>query len=337
MRIGLAFDSREPTGTPEGACDKNQPDDMFEEYDPPETISAIADAIGSWGHDVVRLGGGRGFVEKVLQGGIDFVFNISEGRGAFRGREGQVPSVLEMLDIPYSFSDPVTLGISLDKSLTKKLVASAGVSTAPDVMLRSGEDILGYSPEALGFPVFIKPAFEGSSKGIRSASRADDLPDLMEKASRMLKDYRQPVLFERFISGDECTVGVAGDPPEVVGSMRIRPKAGPDPDFIYSVEVKRDFENQVVYDIPPPFGAEKLARLHEDAIAAYEAIGCRDAARVDFRFSGATPIFLEINPLPGLSPAYGDLPILARGAGMTYRDLIGKILESAFRRCFPKY
>jgi D-alanine-D-alanine ligase-like ATP-grasp enzyme len=253
MRIGLTFDMK-PAGSP---VPSGLPDDLFEEYDPPSTVGAIEAAISECGQEVVRLGGGREFLERVLREPVDFVFNIAEGRGTFRSREGQVPSVLEMLGIPYSFSDPLTLAISLDKPLTKRLVA-----------------------------------------------------------------------------GDEYTVGIIGNtPPEAIGAMRIRPRSGADPDFVYSIEVKRDWENQVAYDVPPPLPPDLLARLYADAVKAFSAIGCRDVARVDFRIRDGVPVFLEINPLPGLSPAYGDLPILSRGMGLAYPELMSRILSAAFARC----
>ncbi len=334
MRIGLTFDLKEPGGAAPPGLPDNLPDDYYEEYDPPATVASIQGAIADHGHEVVRLGGGREFLEKALRERLDFVFNISEGRGTFRSREGQVPSILEMLDIPYSFSDPLTLSISLDKPLTKKLVAAAGVAVAPDWVVRDESDLEDLAGRDLPFPVFVKPAYEGSSKGIRRASRVRDALALRTVAGEMLRHYHQPVMVEGFVAGDEYTVGVLGnEDARAMGAMRIRPLAGPDPHFVYSIEVKRDWQNQVAYDVPAPLGEDSLKRLCDDAVRAFRAIGCRDLARVDFRVRDGVPIFLEINPLPGLSPVYGDLPILARGMGTPYPDLMGRILAAAFTRC----
>ena len=330
MRIGLSFDMKIP-GEPAPA---GVPDDLYEEYDPPQTVASIEKAIAGHGHEVVRLGGGRGFLERILSERVDFVFNLSEGRGTFRSREGQVPSVLEMLDIPYSFSDPLTLSISLDKPLTKRMVSAAGVAAAPDWLVRNTADLEALARESLPYPLFAKPAYEGSSKGIRRTSRMDDTQALRQVVTSMLEDYRQPVMVEGFVFGDEYTVGVLGnEEPAVIGAMRIRPRTGADPAFVYSIEVKRDWENLVAYDVPAPLPPETMARLSRDAVAAFRAIGCRDLARVDFRVNEGKPVFLEINPLPGLSPAYGDLPILARGMGVSYEELMGRILRVAFDRC----
>lgn len=330
MRIGFAFDLKVPGATPPPGV----PDDLYEEYDPPATVEAIAGALEGLGHQVVRLGGGREFLEKVLATPVDFVFTISEGRGTFRSREGQVPAVCEMLGIPYSFSDPLTLALSLDKPFTKRLVREVGVETAPDWTVRDGDELAALaSREDLPYPLFAKPAYEGSSKGIRQSSRLGDAVDLAQVVGAMLREYRQPVMVEGFVAGDEYTVGVVGNaPPQAVGAMRIRPKKGSDPNFVYSIEMKRDWENQVGYDVPPPLPPQVLERLYADAVKAFRAIGAHDVSRVDFRVRGGVPVFLEINPLPGLSPVYGDLPLLSAGMGLPYGELMRRILEASLTR-----
>ncbi|MEW6757971.1 MAG: D-alanine--D-alanine ligase [Acidobacteriota bacterium] len=328
MRIGLTFDLKPPASEPADG----QPDDLYEEFDPPETVGAIGSAIESLGHEVVPLGGGRSFLEKALTERLDFVFNISEGQGTLRSREAQVPSVLEMLGIPYALSDPLTLALSLDKALTKRLVAFSGVAVPSDLLVRRPADLDG--AERLRFPCIAKPAYEGSSKGIRDTSVVRSPEEARRHVEATLRAYGQPVLLEEFVSGDEYTVGVVGnDPPRAIGAMRIRPKAGPRPDFVYSVEVKRDWRNRVAYDVPPPLESSHLMRLYSDAVLAFRALECRDAARVDFRVRDGLPVFLEINPLPGLSPTYGDLPILARGMGIAYPQLMEAILNAALTRC----
>lgn len=330
MRIGFAYDLKTPGAAPPPGV----PDDLYEEYDPPATVEAIASALGELGHEVVRLGGGRECLERLLAEKVDFVFTISEGRGAFRSREGQVPSVCEMLGIPYSFSDPMTLALSLDKPFTKRLVREAGVEVAPDWTVHSSEELRALAArEDLPWPLFVKPAYEGSSKGIRQSSKVPHRQALLAVAEEMLSAYGQPVMVEGFIPGDEFTVGVVGnDPPQAVGAMRIRPKSGPSPDFVYSLEMKRDWENCVGYDVPPPLDEETLGRLYGDAVKAFRAIGARDVSRVDFRIRDGVPVFLEINPLPGLSPVYGDLPLLSKGMGISYPDLMHRILNACLSR-----
>jgi D-alanine-D-alanine ligase len=329
MRIGLSYDLK---GTLATAPD--EPEDAQEEYDSPETVEAIAAVIEGLGHAVVRLGGGRQFLTRILREPVDFVFNIAEGLGNYRSREAQAPSLLEMLGIPYSGSDPLCLAISLDKPLTKKLVALAGVSTPGYRVVAERGEITRAGGDGLRFPLFVKPAYEGSSKGIRLSSRVDS-PEQMEPAVvRVLEGYRQPVMVEEFIAGDEVTVGVIGnDPPKVLGIMRVLPKEK-GRDFIYSLEIKRDWERLVEYECPARLPQPVLAKIAAFSLSAFQTLGCRDFARLDFRVSPeGVPYFLEINPLPGLNPHSSDLPIMARKLGWTYQELVAAVLKAALRRC----
>ncbi len=149
------------------------------------------------------------------------MLNIAEGSGQLRSRESRVPAVLEMLGIPHTGSDPLTLAVTLDKDCAKRLVASAGVATPRWVLFQGELAAVAAELAELTLPVFVKPAFEGSSKGILASSVIDNLSDLHATLSQMYAVYRQPVLIEEFIDGDELTVGVLGnDPPEVLGIMR---------------------------------------------------------------------------------------------------------------------
>ena len=328
MRIGLAFDLRD-----DFQPGQDSPEDAFEEYDSLEVINAIAGGLRALGHRTVLLGGGRRFISKILRSKVDFVFNIAEGHGSLRSREAQVPAILEMLNIPYSGSDPQTLAVTLDKPLAKQLVGAAGVATPPWLVIGSLEALRAVSAADFPLPAFIKPAYEGSSKGIRLTSRADTAAAARAITRRLLAEYRQPVLVEKYIEGDEVTVGVVGNsPPTIVGIMRVLPrkKSG---DFVYSLEVKRDWRNLVDYECPAKFLKPVIKRITDSSLAAWAALGCRDFSRVDFRVArDGTPYFLEVNPLPGLNPESGDLPILSYKMGWTYNGLIKAIFESALAR-----
>jgi D-alanine-D-alanine ligase len=335
MRIGLAYDLKE--AVPLGVT---QPEDALEEYDSIKTIEALELAIEAQGHSVVRLGGGRDFVVNVIQGRVDFVFNIAEGRGNYKGREAQVPSLLEMLDIPYSGSDPQCLAICLDKPLTKKLVAAAGVSIPEGLVVTDAGQLSEMELTSFPFPAIIKPSQDGSSKGIRFSSRVENGKQAASVIADLLKKYGQPILVEEFISGDEVTVGMVGNsPPKIVGIMRILPrKKGAY--FVYSLEVKRNWEQMVDYECPAQLGKETLRKITDSSLKAFGVLGCRDFARVDFRVSDdGTPYFIEINPLAGLNPYSSDLPIMAGKMGLKYQDLISGILSAALSRypqCMPK-
>jgi D-alanine-D-alanine ligase len=328
MRIGLTYDLKSAVPLAEDSTD-----DALEEYDSRETVEAIAAALSAAGHSAVMLGGGEEFLENILREKVDFVFNIAEGRGNSRSRESQVPSVLEKMGIPYTGSDAHCLTVCLDKPWAKKLVAAEGVATPQWCLVNDEEELAKLSWQQ--FPAIVKPAYEGSSKGIRLSSVVDDMGRLQEELSRLLSDYHQPAMIEEFISGDEVTVGIVGNsPPKVIGMMRILPRKK-EGRFVYSLEVKRDYLNLVDYESPPQLADEVRERITLASLKVFGVLGCRDFARVDFRVGpDGTPYFLEINPLPGLG-TYSDLVIIAQKMGWTYQGLIQAVFEAALRRYSP--
>ena len=328
MKIGLAYDLKEAVlFTPD--C----PEDALEEYDSPETVEAIATALETLRHSVVKLGGGRDFITNILQNNIDFVFNISEGLGNHRSREAQVPATLEMLDIPYSGSDPQCLAICLDKPLTKRLVTSAGIRTPRWQLVTDYSQLEEIPLDEFPLPAFVKPAYEGSSKGIRLGSRAETVAKIAEVAAELLEHYKQPVMIEEFIAGDEVTVGVLGNSPaKVLSIMRVIAKKR-SASFVYSIEVKREWEQLVDYECPALLETNILDEIAGSSLEIFKIIGCRDFARLDFKLSSeGVPYFLEINPLAGLNPKSSDLVIMSYKLGWTYQALISAILNAALQR-----
>ncbi len=333
MRIGITYDLK--ADLPPSA---DLPDDFQEEFDSPATVEAVGGVLRGLGHDVVLLGDGRPLLERLLADPPDFVFNIAEGHGTARSREARVPAVLEMLGIPYTGSDPLTLAATLDKDVARRLVASEGVVVPGGVVLTpngQGEvEADDFRVSRLPYPVIVKPAWEGSSKGIRGKCVVDNDSELYAAANALYRAYGQPVLAEEYIEGEELTVGVVGPvigtgPPEVIGILRVVPLR-PTERFVYSLEVKRDWQRQVRYECPVQ--STLPASLELAALNAYRALGCRDVARIDFRLRGRQAYFLEVNPLPGLSPESSDLVILARLSGWSYEQLIARILHAAFAR-----
>jgi len=330
MRIGITYDlkSTEPLSP-------DLPDDFEEEFDSPVTVEAIAGVLRKFGHDVLLLGDGRELLQRVLSDPPDLVFNIAEGRGIARSREARVPAVLEMLGIPHTGSDPLTCAVTLDKDCAKRLAISAGVTCPGGVLLRPGEDIAAVvenDPAFPGFPALVKPAWEGSSKGIRGKSVVENPDDLRTVVESLWRDHRQPLLVEEFIAGDELTVGVIGnEAPQVLGVMRVLPLRE-EKRFIYSLEVKRDWSNRVRYECPARLAPQDQQAVCEAALRAYQVLGCRDVARIDFRLRRGIPYFLEVNPLPGLNPETGDLVILAQHCGWSYERLIEGVLNAALDR-----
>jgi D-alanine-D-alanine ligase len=333
MRIGITYDLK--VDQPLSA---NQPDDYQEEFDSPVTIEAIAAALRGLGHEVTFLGNGRGVLSKLLSSPPDIVFNIAEGQGISRSREARVPAVLEMLEIPYTGSDPLTLAATLDKSCAKRLAQAAGIAVprgeiiAPEISHAVLRQHIRTLARSIPLPAIVKPAWEGSSKGIRNRCLVDNLEDLPDIVEELRRDHRQPILIEEFIEGDELTVGVVGnEPPRIVGIMRVVPTK-PTDRFVYSLEVKRDYLKQVRYECPPDLPPAVMKRIEEATVQVFRSLECRDVARIDFRLRDGIPYFLEVNPLPGLNPESSDLVILAKGFGWTHSQLIESIFEAALAR-----
>lgn len=298
------------------------------EFDDEETVAGLVTALEANGHRVERVGRGVELARRLAAGDRwDLVFNFAEGvRG--RSREAQVPAVCEMFEQPYTFSDPLTCAVTLDKPLAKRLVRDHGLPTAPFAVVETAEDAERVD---LATPLFVKPAAEGSSKGVTDRSRVASREGLRAACSDLLERFGQPVLVESYLPGREVTVGIVGngDGAEVLGVMEVLFKDGTDTD--YTALNKAEYESRIEYRL---LDGEPLGRrAREVALAAYRALACRDGARIDLRCDAAgEPCFLETNPLPGMHPVKSDLPIMSRLAGITYPELLGRIVEAAGQR-----
>jgi D-alanine-D-alanine ligase len=246
-----------------------------------------------------------------------------------------------MLGIPYTGSDPLALAVALEKDFTRRLVADAGVTVPKGITFRPPPvaydgDFAEFAPvlaeAGLTLPVIAKPVFEGSSKGVRNRCLIERAEDLGPTVVSLWNDYQQTVLVEEFIAGDEVTLGLVGnDPPRVLGIMRILPRV-PTDRFVYSLEMKRDYEQHLDYELRARLGEDVVRELEATSFAVWDALGLRDVARLDFRVRDGVPYFLEVNPLPGLNPESSDLVYLARGVNVTHAQLITEIFEAAVAR-----
>ncbi len=194
------------------------------------------------------------------------------------------------------------------------------------------DDLSEISHRRLPYTCIVKPAWEGSSKGVRGKCIIDSAQELVDFVASHRQAYRQPILVEEFIQGDELTVGIVGNrPPQVIGTLHVLPQQKEER-FIYSLEVKRDWQRRVRYECPPLLPPDRIKAVEEAALKAYRVLGCRDVARIDFRLRDGIPYFIEANPLPGLDPVTGDLVILAGKVGISHAELIGRILSAAIDR-----
>ncbi len=318
LRVGLAFNMKR--------IDSHAGDDREAEFDAPETIQSITRAIESHGHEVVPLEATAEFPRVLAKASVDVVFNIAEGMVG-RSREAQIPSLCELLGIPYTGSDSATLSICLDKALAKRLLVD--VDTPAFQVLVTGREKL----RPLRYPVIVKPNQEGTSKGISGKSVCDDEGQLREVARALIDRYGQPALVEEYIFGRELTVGLLGERrPRVLPPMEVvflEAKERP----VYDYACKQDWQKHVRYECPANLTKDELRAVERSCRTTFMTLGCRDVARIDLRLTpGGRVYVIEVNPLPGLTPDYSDLCLIANGARTDYRTLIGEILSGAIKR-----
>lgn len=311
---------------------EEDPPDSQAELDSENTIHAIRDALEQAGCDVTCLDGQATALFRLSNAAIDLAFNICEGSKG-RNREAQIPAMLEMLGIPYTGSDVLTLAASLDKATTKKLLAYDGIPTPNFQTFHDPAEPLA---SHLRFPLFVKPVHEGSSMGINSNSKVHDEAELRRQVDFVCRSYRQPALVEEFIAGREFTVGVIGNGMELrtlpimeIDFSRVPAEAN----NIYTYQFKKEWTARENFLCPAPVDEDYAVQMRSIAVRAFTCLGCRDYARIDFRLSEeGVPYVIEINPLPGLAPGYSDFPVAAEAAGMQYPQLIAEILNTALCR-----
>ncbi len=327
LRIGFTHNMKR--------VDSKGGDDAEAEYDAPQTIEAISQALESYGHVVVPLEATAELPRQLTDSPVDLVFNIAEGVEG-RNREAAVPALCELMGIPYTGSDAATLSIALDKALSKKVLRQHGILTPEFQLMETGRERL--SPK-LVFPLIVKPNQEGSSKGVSAhASVVDDEASLRAVVRDLLEKYRQPALVEHYVAGREFTVGLLGDKrPRVLPAMEILFLDKNNPRPVYDYQIKQEWEKHVYYQCPAHLSAGEVKAIERVARDTFEALDCRDVARVDLRMDeGGNFYVLEVNPLPGLTPEYSDLCLIAKAANIDYRSLIGEILSGGLKRLREK-
>ena len=327
LRIGFTHNMKR--------VDSKGGDDAEAEYDAPQTIEAISQALESYGHVVVPLEATAELPRQLTDSPVDLVFNIAEGVEG-RNREAAVPALCELMGIPYTGSDAATLSIALDKALSKKVLRQHGILTPEFQLMETGRERL--SPK-LVFPLIVKPNQEGSSKGVSAhASVVDDEASLRAVVRDLLEKYRQPALVEHYVAGREFTVGLLGDKrPRVLPAMEILFLDKNNPRPVYDYQIKQEWEKYVYYQCPAHLSPAEVKAIEKVARETFEALDCRDVARVDLRMDEAGDFYvLEVNPLPGLTPEYSDLCLIAKAANIDYRSLIGEILSGGLKRLREK-
>lgn len=319
MKVGLTYDLRS------WYLDRGYSMEDTAEFDKQETIDAIDNALRNMGFETEPVGNCFQLIEALAAGKKwDLVFNIAEGLYG-DGRESVVPAILDQYKIPYVFSGPVIMGISLNKYLTRLIVSASGVPVSPGMLI---SDINGIEKCDLEYPLFIKPVSEGTGKGITPKSLVKSPAELREMAEWILKRFDQPALVEEYLPGREFTVGITGTGPdaEAIGGMEIICMDN----LPYSVEYKENYQHFCKYI---PMADEYAEECERVALGAWRALGAVDAGRVDVKADRSGRIcFMEVNPLAGLHPVHSDLPILAGKTGIDYQTLLEMIMRSVLKR-----
>jgi len=323
MLVGITYDLREDY------LEEGYSEEETAEFDRGDTIDGIEEALINSGFTTDRIGNARQLVNRLSHGDRwDIIFNIAEGMHGI-GREALVPALLDAYQIPYTFSDPLVLALTLHKGMTKQIIRDLGLKT-PDFTLV--ESIADVDKIDLQFPLFAKPVAEGTGKGINHLSKVETRQDLYTICSRLLNDFLQPVLVETYLPGREFTAGIVGtrDDAHCIGVMEVIYKEHRGSDPIYSYHNKAHYEELIAYRIPEDAVMESCAAL---ALTAWKGLGCRDAGRIDIRMDAAAiPNFIEVNPLAGLNPVHSDLPIICSLVGISFQQLIEKIMDSTLKR-----
>jgi len=312
--------------------------DTYAEWDTWETVNAVKDSIAEI-HNVTLVEANNDAYSKLKELKPDIVFNFAEGLNGVN-RESHIPAMLEMLQIPYSGSDALTLGICLDKSRAKEILTYHKVPNAKFLVANQMEDIANTN---FDFPLIVKPISEGSSKGIFSSSFVKSAKELEEEVSRIIFSYNQPALIEEFLSGREFTVAVIGngDEAEVLPIIEIRYEDFPE-DIVplYSYEAKWILDtkenNFDVFQCPAKIDSKLEEKIKKTVLRSYSVLSCKDWSRIDVRLDkNGVPNIIEVNPLPGIMPDPNEnssFPKAARAAGMSYNQMIQRVLYSAAKR-----
>ncbi|WP_313131185.1 D-alanine--D-alanine ligase family protein [Anaerocolumna sp.] len=343
LRVGLTYNLKKNAS--ENVAENEAPD-MEAEYDSMETVLAIKNALESDDCRIELLEATEDLPLKLAKHDIDIVFNIAEGIQG-RGREAEIPAIMNFYKIPYTGSDETTLCLALDKALTKRVLETYQIRTPKYFVISKDETKFN---DSFTFPAIVKPNAEGSSKGISDVAIVSNPSELKSLISKNISLYHQDMLVEEYIGGREFTVGILGNGSElrVFPPMEIVYLDQQTPFNIYSYNVKQNYKELIRYECPAAISKEIETEMVQTAKKIYEVLQCKDFARIDFRLSqreiprSENPqtrnsnsekiYFIEINPLPGLAPGYSDFPMIAEFNGMNYNTLVRSILNSALKR-----
>jgi len=320
MKIGLTYDLRIDYLT------QGFSEEETAEFDKESTIVDIETSLQLLGYDTDRIGNITNLVNDLRHNRWDMVFNICEGMYGV-GREAQVPALLDAYQIPYTFSDPFVLSLTLNKAMTKRIVRDFGIQTSDFIVANNEHDLV--LTNYMSYPLFVKPNSEGSGKGININSKVNNATELIAKCSSIWNISKCELIIEEYLPGREFTVGILGSGEDSISLGCMEISFNSDEKF-YSYDMKTNYEENITYNLAEKEIVEQVCDL---ALKSWKVLGCRDAGRVDIRLNRYTePNFIEVNPLAGLNKEISDLPILARMNGYSYDYIIENIINSTKKR-----
>ncbi len=302
----------------------DDPPGRWDDLDDLETVNKILESLRSLGHEAKYFPAVIESLDAIKLFNPDLCFNSSEGHyGA--SREAQMPAMLDILRIPYTCAGVLGMSLSHNKHVAKRMFCCAGLPTAKFFVLRHPEELDGYE---LHYPLFVKPAYEGSSIGINEKALVKNHKDLVKQVKWVWDQTKGDILIEEYIEGREFTIAILGD--EVLPIVEIISPTG-----FYSNEQKEDLQSEVYRVCPAKLSNEKTQEFKELALKAKKVLELEDVCRMDMRMDAeGKPYILEVNPIPLMcpDPEQASLVYAARAAGYSYKDMVRKIIESAAKR-----
>jgi D-alanine-D-alanine ligase len=325
ITLGFAYDLEEAY-----IRKKDDPQDVSAEFDCQETLDMLSHNFQKSGFEVINIGGYFDIIKNIdfIKKNVDIVFNFTEGLNG-RNREAQTPVLLQSFNIPFIGSDGLTMSLTLDKYMTKKIFIANDIPTPKFASIENAKDLI--KAEILKYPLFVKPRWEGSSKGINQNSKVQNPKELLEQAKFIWKFYKQPALIEEFIPGREFTVPIIGDKnPQVLSIMEVQIEGQKFGEKFYTGNFV--YEEGTNYIPDPDISPFLRKKITDSTINIYKSVQCLDFGRIDFRVDEQENIYaLEINPIPALakSDAFG---VVSRYLKMDFSILLGKIVSFALQR-----
>ncbi len=325
--------------------------DQWDDLDSESTVASLVNAIREGGHQAEFLEADDSIIDTVRDYKPDICFNIAESHFG-DSREAQIPAILEKLQIPYTGSKILTLALTLDKPMTKRILAWHNLPTPEFQSFERVDEVLEPGME---FPLFIKPSREGTGMGISYQSILHNEQELRTQLEYILKKYKQSALVERYIEGREVTVGLVGN---LIGPvarripmdenahriqaglhflppMEVNLEPWIESGKVYGNDLKTAHAADLEYLCPAPLDEDQVDELNWLAAAVFRVTGALDVSRIDFRLDvhdNFKPYILEINPLPGLMPKLSDIVIEAEADGIGHTELVNMILNTALHR-----